>query len=372
MNGILRPVCRVACLAALAFMALHSGPLPAQAWQRQQQIQQQQQQQRQMDMQRQQEMQRQQMQEQQRRAMQEQQRRAMQEQQRRTMQEQQRDSMRQQSIAQQRALMQQGARTAIANNKQTGLAGTGANARLVRPLTPGEIQRGFTGRVTADGRALIKFQNRVVVVPASRVSGLSAKLAAQKRTQAEGAGQKVAGLRASMVAVLAQSAGERSLRGGGSGGSGSGGRRVAANDNSMSANRIAYSGFVKESGHDPAGLFPHSRGWDFSKPMRVTTIKAGTELCQWMVPDKPGAYYAACGTPPSRLGISPHGVNSANEVIPKISKRYVATRDLQALEGTAANVVDDWSVKGERTPAEGGARQYLVRRADLDFMQEQE
>lgn len=55
-----------------------------------------------------------------------------------------------------------------------------ANGRLARPLTAGEIQRGFTGRVTADGRALVKVQNRVFTVPASRIAGLSARLARLK------------------------------------------------------------------------------------------------------------------------------------------------------------------------------------------------
>jgi hypothetical protein len=69
---------------------------------------------------------------------------------------------------------------APARGTGTPLAGNRAvlpNGRLTRPLTAGEIQRGFTGRVTPDGRALIKVQNRVFTVPASRIAGLSARLA---------------------------------------------------------------------------------------------------------------------------------------------------------------------------------------------------
>ncbi|WP_173052651.1 hypothetical protein [Candidatus Nitrotoga sp. AM1P] len=61
---------------------------------------------------------------------------------------------------------------------------SGGVPKMVRPLTAGEIQRGFTGRVTTDGRALIKFQGRIFTVPASRVSGLSARLARQRQQQA--------------------------------------------------------------------------------------------------------------------------------------------------------------------------------------------
>jgi hypothetical protein len=68
-------------------------------------------------------------------------------------------------------------------NQQTGMVMSGGVAKMNRPLTPGEIQRGFTGKVTSDGRALIKFQNRVFTVPASRVSGLSARLAMSQNQQ---------------------------------------------------------------------------------------------------------------------------------------------------------------------------------------------
>lgn len=39
----------------------------------------------------------------------------------------------------------------------------------VRPPTAAEAKRGFTGRVTDDGRALVKFQGRIYAVPASRI-----------------------------------------------------------------------------------------------------------------------------------------------------------------------------------------------------------
>ena len=54
------------------------------------------------------------------------------------------------------------------DGKQTGVVVAGGMPKMARPLTPGEIQRGFTGRTTADGRALIKFQNRIFAVPAMR------------------------------------------------------------------------------------------------------------------------------------------------------------------------------------------------------------
>ncbi len=42
-------------------------------------------------------------------------------------------------------------------------------AAAPRQPTPAEAKRGYTGKVTADGKALVRFQNRVVAVPSSRI-----------------------------------------------------------------------------------------------------------------------------------------------------------------------------------------------------------
>ena len=93
----------------------------------------------------------------------------MQTQQRQTLQQQQQAQQKQtqqQTVQQQRQQMQQQGKLGTTQGGQTT-----SMARISRPLTPGEIQRGFTGKITPDGRALIKFQNRILTVPASRVSG---------------------------------------------------------------------------------------------------------------------------------------------------------------------------------------------------------
>lgn len=46
---------------------------------------------------------------------------------------------------------------------------SGSVARLNRALTAAELRRGFTGKITLDGRALVRVGNRVLAVPASRV-----------------------------------------------------------------------------------------------------------------------------------------------------------------------------------------------------------
>lgn len=70
-----------------------------------------------------------------------------------------------------------------------------------RNPTPGEIQKGFTGRVTADGRALVKFQNRILTVPAARISGLSAKLANDNQRKSNWTAQKQSAINSRIKAV---------------------------------------------------------------------------------------------------------------------------------------------------------------------------
>jgi hypothetical protein len=61
-------------------------------------------------------------------------------------------------------------RPAINDNVQRRATGV---VRLNRPLTAGDRRRGFTDKVTQDGRALVKVGGRVVTLPAARVSGRS-------------------------------------------------------------------------------------------------------------------------------------------------------------------------------------------------------
>jgi hypothetical protein len=153
-NGLRRLT--VSFLAAL-LLGIASVPASAQDWYRRQQ-QQQQQQQRQMEQQRQQQMreqQRQQQQQQMREQMREQQRQQMREQQRQQMREQQRQQMREQQRGRMRGQLSEVSPKGV--------------AKLNRPLTAGEIRRGFTSKVTPDGRALIRINGRVLAVPAARV-----------------------------------------------------------------------------------------------------------------------------------------------------------------------------------------------------------
>lgn len=125
-------------------------------WRRQQQQQQQQQQQRQQEAER-------------RARQQEAERQRLREQERQRLQQMERDRLiqRQRRSAANENLQR---RPAVNDNVQRRATGV---VRLNRPLTAGELRRGFTGKVTQDGHALVKVGDRVVTVPAARVSGRS-------------------------------------------------------------------------------------------------------------------------------------------------------------------------------------------------------
>lgn len=234
------------CLSIAAPSTFAQTQSQQQQWQRQQQQQQQQAQQRQQQQdqlrQQQQQQQRQQMQEQMRRQMQDQMRQQVQAQQReqahQQMQAQQREQARQAQAQQQRQGQQRATQQQTADlqrrqlqqqgklgsdGKPTGVAVSGGMPRMSRPLTAGEIQRGFTGRTTADGRALIKYQGRVFTVPASRVAGLSARLAMQSQQRASRwTAQQQASISQRVKTISAQSSTTQTA-GGTTGGSSSGG-----------------------------------------------------------------------------------------------------------------------------------------------------
>lgn len=185
-NIMMKELCRLMglFLAALA-VGVAFSPVSAQSnsdwYRRQQQQQQQQQQQRQQ----QQEQQRQQQQQQQRQQMQQQMRQQQQQQMREQMQQQQRQQMQQQMRQQQQrrqiseasprgSVQRRDSRAtccpSIVSKRSDRIVYSNGITKLTRPLTPRDIGRGFTGKVTQDGRALVKIKGRVFAVPAARAA----------------------------------------------------------------------------------------------------------------------------------------------------------------------------------------------------------
>ncbi len=95
------------------------------------------------------------------------------------------------------------------SSRQNLMSGTAISTGVVkapRNPTPSEIQKGFIGRVTADGRALVKFQNRILAVPATRISGLSARLAKDNERKTSSTAQQQSAINSRIKAVAAKGA----------------------------------------------------------------------------------------------------------------------------------------------------------------------
>jgi hypothetical protein len=378
------------CLGLFTAISLAAPPAHAQNrandWQRQQQ-QQQLERQRQQEAARQREQDRQREQERQRQRDQERARLQDQERQRARETERQRqlEQQRQQAANDNRQKSRAAAQTGQQSSNRTNASGASsivarsndrvvyANgvARLTRPLTAAEIRRGFTGKLTADGRALVKFQNRVFAVPAARVG-------IKTRPRTRPAATVLSWSAARRTAIANDIRALATARGS----SGGGGRPPAgpANDNSMSANRMAFARFVRGANVPLDKVLSYGKGWNFAKPVRITTLKAGTELCRWQAPgQKHGTHFSVCGSRPTRLGVAdtvkvtdPDGTT---RIVERAETRFTLTQDVEVLEGTAAAIDDDfshdsWHSDRGRVPTVGGDRQYMIRYDDLSRVKE--
>ena len=118
-------------------------------------------------------------------------------------------------------------------------------------------------------------------------------------------------------------------------------------------------------------------GIDFSQPVEVIVVAAGTSLIQQQAPGSPqGDWYTMGRTRPTRAGISRHSSGERGweegdfrgamprRVLPRMELRrgeaYVATDDVAMLKSVAASVRDTWSLASRRATVqtEGGALQY--------------
>jgi RHS repeat-associated protein len=98
----------------------------------------------------------------------------------------------------------------------------------------------------------------------------------------------------------------------------------------------------------------HLRGIDFNQPVSVVTLPAGTSLIQYQFPrGRIGNYFAPPGTPAHQLGIYTSGL---------VGNSYVLPHPVQALQSTAASVIDDWSMSGFgwRIQTQGGGPQFFI------------
>ena len=111
----------------------------------------------------------------------------------------------------------------------------------------------------------------------------------------------------------------------------------------------------------------HLRGIDFSQPVEVVTLPAGTELTQWMDPHQGQGNYFDGDEPPERLGLYPESVQ------PRLLKKYTLAHATRMLQSTAASIHIDWVKDKPAMDVPGGATQYFaLPSASASFIAETE
>jgi hypothetical protein len=131
-------------------------------------------------------------------------------------------------------------------------------------------------------------------------------------------------------------------------------------DINIRGNQDVAFNYFRLQGISEADANAYMMGIDFSQPVEIQTLNSSKSLWQYQAPGAPqGDWYSF--TPdatPSELGISPYGVNRADQAIqPKILNMYETSQPVSVLRSTSAAVEDKWSVPGQSYPAIGGARQ---------------
>ncbi|RYZ13876.1 MAG: hypothetical protein EOP49_54050, partial [Sphingobacteriales bacterium] len=93
-------------------------------------------------------------------------------------------------------------------------------------------------------------------------------------------------------------------------------------------------------------------GIDFSKPVRMVNVPAGTPFVQFQIPGAPvGNYFAPVGTAGNTLGFYTGG---------RQQTVHIFNHDVRALQSTAKSITDTWSVPGWSISAPGGGTQLFV------------
>ncbi len=130
---------------------------------------------------------------------------------------------------------------------------------------------------------------------------------------------------------------------------------------------VALKYFRKSlSGRDWDTILGFLKGIDFSKPVRLTTLRRGEMLAKYGYPERPGSFLTKIGTGMDRLGINPKE---------RSFFRYEVVEDVEVLESHVAPIADTWTDKGtvpvrgrdgailkanKKYQAGGGGTQYIV------------
>lgn len=235
--------------------------------------------------------------------------------------------------------------TALRTGERAGFPG--AVTKAVRPPTPAELKRGFTGRYTPDGRALVKLKDQVVAVPASRIgvqarrAGLDGAAPPAQPSSTRWNGQQQAGVQASLKQLIAgnglqttrsptlagltlPSAADRSKL------------RQAEAQASRQSSGVTSDKWRQSDG---SWRWPINAGFKNSEARR-TKLKRGTLLDRYMAIDQAGNSYSRDKSKDAGGFLAPYGTPFEKRALPMEQRHapkvtYVVLKDLPAFVGEA-------------------------------------
>jgi hypothetical protein len=133
--------------------------------------------------------------------------------------------------------------------------------------------------------------------------------------------------------------------------------RLSSNFEQHVRRETAYNYYRFEAGWHPSRISSHMKGIDFTKPVSIVDLPVGTRMVQFAVPGtKTGNYFAETGTAAAELGINLAG---------RIPMLMHAPFGARALQSTACEIDDTWTVPGTVFHASGGGIQYFVPNQNL-------
>ncbi|SDY89732.1 filamentous hemagglutinin [Collimonas sp. OK242] len=126
--------------------------------------------------------------------------------------------------------------------------------------------------------------------------------------------------------------------------------RASSNFEQLSRYGKAYD-FYSQAGFSADRALGHLDGIDFSQPVLLTKLTPGTNYVQNVLDGRVGNYFAPVGTAAETVGINPAG---------RVPMMFTPSQPLPALQSTAADILDTWTVPSHPYQTTGGGTQYFV------------
>ncbi|NHZ42951.1 DUF6861 domain-containing protein [Massilia aquatica] len=127
--------------------------------------------------------------------------------------------------------------------------------------------------------------------------------------------------------------------------------RASSQFQQLSRYETAYK-FYADAGYSADRAAGHLAGIDFTLPVSLTELTAGKNYLQYPMDGKMGNYFTTIGTPAETIGINPAG---------RVPTLYTPTKNTPALQSTAADILDTWTVPTQPYMTQGGGIQYFVK-----------